>query len=244
MLIIYIQRKNMFKKIKTYVAVSLFALVSACGGGGGGESAVNTPVASTESFPLITILNNMLQSGSSTFTVSGTSGGSVVTGSGNATRGSLSAGTFEAAAAQQRTTTITGSFTVNGSSFSLNGSTVSWVDSNNIPLGETGGADYVVVTGIPTIPTTVRVNDTGSLYVADRYTNSTKSVKRGTLTITYVVEADTATTALLTLIRTEKDNQSVTTTTNAGQFRITPAGSLTRVKETGLTGDTSIVITY
>ena len=100
------------------------------------------------------------------------------------------------------------------------------------------------MTGIPTIPTTVRVNDTGSLYVADRYTNSTKSVKRGTLTVTYVVEADTATTALLTLIRTEKDNQSVTTTTNAGQFRITPAGSLTRVKETGLTGDTSVVITY
>ena len=28
----------MFKKIKTYIAVSLFALVSACGGGGDGEA--------------------------------------------------------------------------------------------------------------------------------------------------------------------------------------------------------------
>jgi hypothetical protein len=37
-LIICIQRKKMFKKIKTYIAVSLFALVSACGGGGDGEA--------------------------------------------------------------------------------------------------------------------------------------------------------------------------------------------------------------
>lgn len=232
----------MLKMIKTLVAVSTLALMTACGGGGGGGS--SGPVASTDTFPLTTILANSLQSSSNSFTVSGTSSGTAITGSGSATRGSLSAGTFEGAAAQQRTTTVTGSITANGTTVPLNSSSVSWVDSNNVPLGESGGTDYIVVTGTPTIPATVRVNDTGTLYTANRYSNSTKSVLRGTLTVTYVVEADTASTALLTLIRTEKDNSSTTTSTDSAQVRITPAGGLTRIKETALEGSTSLVINY
>jgi hypothetical protein len=126
----------------------------------------------------------------------------------------------------------------------LNTSSVSWVDSNYIPVGESGGTDYVVVTGVPSIPTSVRVNDTGTLYTANRYSNSTKTLLRGTKTVTYVVEADTASTALISLISTEKDNFSTTTSTSAGQIRVTPAGALTRVKESGLIGDTALIITY
>lgn len=228
--------------IKTLAAVGALSLMTACGGGGGGGAAA--PVASTDTFPLTTILANSLLSSSKTFTITGTSSGAAITGSGTATRGSLSAGTFEGVAAQQRTTTVTGSFTVNGSSFALNSSSVSWVDSNNVPVGESGGTDYVVVTGTPTIPATVRVNDTGTLYTANRYSDSTKSVLRGTMTVTYVVEPDSATTALLTLIRTEKDNSNATESTNSAQVRITPAGALTYIKETSLEGSTSLVITY
>jgi hypothetical protein len=230
----------MLKIIKTLTAVSALALMTACGGGGGGAAA---PVTSTDTFPLTTILANSLQSGSNAFTISGTSSGSNITGSGTATRGSLSAGTFEGSAAQQRTTTVTGSFAINGTSYALNSSSVSWVDSNNMPVGESGGTDYIVVTG-GSIPATVRVNDTGTLYTANRYSNNTKSVLRGTMTVTYVVEPDTAMTALLTLIRTEKDNSNTTTSTNSAQVRITPAGALTRIKETSLEGSTSLVITY
>lgn len=232
----------MLKMIKSLAAVSALALMTACGGGGGGGAAA--PVASTDTFPLTTILANSLQSSSNTFTISGTSSGAAITGSGTVTRGSLSAGTFESLAAQQRTTTITGSFTVNGSSYALNSSATDWFDSNNVPVGESGGTDYVVVTGTPTIPATVRVNDTGTLYTANRYSNSTKSVLRGTETVTYVVEADTASTALLTLIVTEKDNSNTTTSTSSTQVRITPAGALTRIKETSLEGSTSLIITY
>ncbi len=232
----------MLKTIKTLAAVWAMALMTACGGGGGGGTA--TPVASTDTFPLTTILANSLQSSSNTFTISGTSSGATIAGSGTITRGSLSAGAFEGVAAQQRTTTVTGSFTLNGTSYALNTSIVDWFDSNNIPVGESGGTDYVVVTGTPTVPATVRVNDTGTLYTANRYSNSTKSVLRGTETVTYVVEADTASTALLTLIVTEKDNSNTTTSTSSTQVRITPAGALTRLKETSLEGSTSLVITY
>jgi hypothetical protein len=231
----------MFKIIKTLVAIGTLALMTACGGGGGGGG--SAPVASSDTFPLPTILNNSLQSSSNTFTISGTSSGAAITGSGTVTRGSLSAGTFEGLAAQQRTSTVTGNFSVNGTTYPLNSSQVDWFDSNNMPVGESGGTDYIVVTG-GTIPATVRVNDTGTLYTANRYTNNTKSALRGTLTVTYVVEADTTTTALLTLIRTEKDNSNNTTSTNSAQVRITPAGALTRIKETSLEGSTSLVINY
>jgi hypothetical protein len=229
------------KRLSVAVVLVVASLIG-CGGGGGGSPAA--PVASTDNFPLTTILTNSLQSSSNTFTISGTSSGAAVSGSGTVTRGSLSAGTFEGSAAQQRTTTVTGSFTVNGSTYSLNSSQISWVDSNNSPVGESGGTDYVVVTGTPTIPATIRVNDTGTLYTANRYSNNTKSVLRGTLTLTYVVEADTASTALLTLIRAEKDTSGTTTSTSSAQARITPAGGLSRVKETSLEGATSLVITY
>lgn len=50
--------------------------------------------------------------------------------------------------------------------------------------------------------------------------------------ISYVVEADTATTALLTLILTEKDTNNTTLSISSQQFRIRPDGTFTRIKET------------
>lgn len=233
----------MLKIIKTVGALSVLALLTACGGGGdGGAAAV---VASTESFPLRTVYTNTLTSSSSSnYTLSGTVNGVAVTGSGTVTYGNLSGGTFEGAAALQRTTTGTGSFVANGTTFPLNSSSTDWVDSNYVPKGESGGDDYVVITGTPTIPTTVRVNDTGPLYTANRYADSTKAVLRGTSTATYVVEADTASTALVTLIIEEKNNSNITTSTSSVQLRITPAGAFTRVKETYLEDSSTLTITF
>ena len=242
-LIIYRQGKTMLKLITTIAAVGALALMTACGGGGGGGAAAL--VASTDTFPLMTVYTNTLTSSSSNnYTISGTVSGVAVTGSGTVTFGNLSAGTFEGAAAQQRTTTATGSIVVNGTTVPLNSSSTDWFDSNYVPKGESGGTDYVVVTGTPTIPTTVRVNDTGTLYTANRYADSTKSVLSGTSSVTYVVEADTASTALLKLIIEEKNNSNATTSTSSAQVRITPAGAFTRVKETYLEGSSTLTITY
>ena len=236
----------MINKFKLLTATALFSLLSACGGGGGGDSGgAAAPVASTDSFPLMTAYTNSLTSSSSNnYTISGTVNAVAVTGSGTVTFGNLSAGTFEGVAAQQRTTTATGSVVANGVTIPLNSSSIRWVDSNYVPKGGSGGTDYIVVTGTPTIPTAARVNDTGTFYTANRYSNSTKSVLRGTQTVTYVLEADTATTALLKTITTEKDNSNKTTSTASAQLRITPTGTITRVKETLLEGTTNLTITY
>ena len=233
---------KMINKIKFLTATAVLSLLSACGGGGG---SVSGPVASTESFNLKTVWANTLTSSSSNnYTISGTVNGVAVSGSGTVTRGNLSAGTFEGLPAQQRTTTATGSVVVNGVTVPLNTSSIDWVDSNYLPKGESGGEDYVVVTGTPTIPTIARINDTGTLYTANRYSSSTKADLRGASRATYVVEVDTSSTALVTLIIEERNTSNVTTSTSSAQFRITPSGTFTRIKETLVEGNSTLIVTY
>ena len=229
--------------IKCIAAITTFAVLTACGGGGGGS----TPevIASTAAFPLKTVwVNSLTNTSSNNFNVTGTINNVSITGSGTVTFGALSAGTFAGLSAQQRTTTSTGSVLVNGTTNPINGSSISWVDSNYTPLGESGGTDYVLVTGTPNIPTTAHVYDTGTLYTANRYSDSGRNLLRGTKTVTYVLEADTATTALVTIIEEEKDTSSTLTSTSSSQFRITTTGTFTRIKETLLLTGVSITYTY
>ena len=176
----------MLRKTKLVVAAVVAALLMACGGGGGGGS--TGPVASTATFPLLTVLANTLQASSNTYSISGTINGVAITGSGTATRGALSSGTFEGSSAQQRTTTATGSVVANGQTIPLNSSSIDWYNSNYSPLGSSGGEDYVVVVGTAVIPATVRVSDTATVYTANRYSNSSKTLLRGTETVSYVVD--------------------------------------------------------
>ena len=232
----------MINKFKLLTATVLFSLLSACGGGGGG---VSGPVASVESFSLAKLWANMLTTPSTNnVTISGTINGAPVTGSGTNTISGLSAGTFEGMPAQQQTQKIASSLVTNGQTIPVNESITTWVDSNNTPKGESGGDDYIVVTALGNLPTAARINDTGTAYTANRYANSTKAVLRGTRTVSYLVEADTATTALVSMIIEDKNTSNVTTNKSTAQLRITPAGTFTRIKETIVEGTTTLTFTY
>jgi hypothetical protein len=226
-----------------FVTVSI-ALITACGGGSSGGSTTVAPVASTSTFPLQTVLANYLQAQSQPYALSGVINGVAVTGSGTLTNGGLSAGNFEGASALQRTTTITGTMVGNGVNIPLNSAVVGWFNSNYLPLGSTGGTDYVVVTGTAIIPSSVRINDTATIYTATRYSDSTKLLTQGTQTFSYVVEADTSSTALLTLISISKNTFGTTTSTSSEQMRITTSGTFVRTKDTALTSAGILNITY
>jgi hypothetical protein len=235
-----IRGKVMLKMIKILAAVSTLAVVTACGGGGGGAA----PVASTSAFPLHDIhVSSYITTSSANFTVSGTVNSYSVTGSGTRTEGAVSAGTFESVPALQRTSTITGSINVNSQTVSLASSEVAYVDSNYNLLG-VDGSQYIVVTSSNALPNAAHVNDTGTWYVANRYPSSAKASLSGTRTVTYVLEADTATTALLTLIGTDKDIGGTTVATSTEQYRITPAGTYTNVKQTAVKSGSNLVITF
>jgi len=222
--------------------LSLLFALSACGGGNNPTNTSST--TSTETFEFRTaFVNYVTETRSLPFTVTGTSSGYGVTGSGTATQGALTSASFESQAAQQKTTTVTGSMTVNGVTVPLSSSGTAYVDSNYNPLG-TIGDKYVVVTNGTTIPTTAKVNDTGILYSTILYSSSTKAIKLGTETVAYALEPDTASTALLKIIVTERGTNNTQTSIATITFRMTTAGALTRISETYVEGTTSLTYTY
>ena len=88
------------------------------------------------------------------------------------------------------------------------------------------------------------MNDTGSWYVANRYATSAKTTLNGTVTSTYVLEADTANTALLTIIGVYKNTAGATTKTLTQQLRVGSDGTFTRIKETSTSSTVKLTLTY
>lgn len=230
--------------IKLILATASVALLAACGGGGGGGS--SAPVASTQTFDLRAAYVALYTTPSSNqFTINGTIEGTSVTGSGTATAGSVSSGTFEGLASLQRSQTISGTLSGNGQTIPLTVTSTDWTDSNYVPRGSTGD-EYEVVSGTPTIPTTARVNDTGMLFTAITYPDNRKQYRTGTVDVSYVVEADTATTALVKLIRTYRDTGSTITDISAATFRIDGTNRFVRLNETLVSpaDQTNLTVTY
>lgn len=230
------------KSLKLFLAITVLLGLSACGGGGGGAS---TPVASTDTFQLrAAYVNYLTDTRSAPFTVSGTVEGINVTGSGTTTQGGLTNTTFERLPALQKVSVVTATLSANGQSLPLSATTTTYVDSNYNPLGS-DGADYEVVSGSVTIPTTAKVNDAGVWYSSTLYSSSAKTSRSGTATVSFVMEPDTASTALLKILRIEKDPSGITTSSSSISFRMTPSGSLTRLSETEVAPDgTALTIKY
>ena len=229
-----------FTQIWVWIAVSTSALLAACGGGGGSS----TPVTSTETFQLRTAyVSYLTDTRSLPFSVTGTISGVNVSGTGTVTQGGIAAATFEGQSAQVKTTTVTGTLAANGQSVPLASTSTAYVDANYSPLGF-NGSEYEVVTSSAPIPITARVNDTAVWYSATRYIGSSKATRTGTTTATFVLEPDTASTALLKIIEVERNTSNTVTSTSTTTFRITPAGNLTRISETLVKDATSLTVTY
>lgn len=227
------------KSVTSLIALSALLALAGCGGGGS-----SGPVVSTETFQLRTAyVNYITDTRSLPFTVSGTVSGTTVTGSGTLTSGTLASTTFENQPALAKTTTVTGTLSASGQTAPLATTTTAYVDSNYNPLGF-NATDYTVITGSSAIPTTARINDTATWYSAIRYSSSSKTLRRGTTTASFVLEPDTASTALLKIIEIQKDTSNAVTSTATTTFRMTPAGALTRLSESVIQGTTTLTLAY
>jgi hypothetical protein len=206
-------------------AIATALALTACGGGG--SDAPPQTTSATTTFPLAAALVN---SGKDTRTVpftlsgTGTSGGQTIAFAGS---GSISAtiapGTFEGAAAQVKTLTTTATVTAQGSSSPLVDTNVAFYDSNFQVLGASAASGYCVYSGAASVPASAKIGDTGALYLATCYTNSAKSVRTGTVAISFAVEPLTDTSAILRI------TQKATPVTGAASaqdftYTITTAG--------------------
>ena len=225
-------------------AISITTLLSACGGGGGGSTA-SAPVASTDIFQLQVANANMVQRTSTlNCTLSGTYNGYPISGNEVVTFGSLTSTTFENQPALSQINTNTGSFTLNGTQYPINGSSTNYYDTNYLPVGYYG-TEYVVMNGVAVIPATIKINDSGTIGTATRYTDSTKTTLIGTKTVTWTLLPDTASTGILSVTDTYKDTTSTVTETDTSTYRLTPAGGVTNLTSTATYSNGNVLtLTY
>lgn len=232
-----------------FAAISLLLIgFSGCGGGGGGAAAPSGPVTSTLSFPVRSGYNTLVANGlSKGFTISGTCSG---TGNRSASPANT-ATTFESQPALSNTSTLTMSLT-NCTPSSIAQSATGYYDSNYVPLGfdtgaSTNAANYSVYLTAPSIPTSATVGGTGIIGTATLYTSNTKGTLYGTQALSYVIEADTSTTAIVNLIFKGYNSGNTLLFTEQDRYRITATGVLTPISadiQYANGSTTHLVLTY
>ena len=215
----------MKKNFYAFGVLCLFTLLSACGGGGGGGGA-SGPVTSTNTFDVRAGWSRLIANGfSKTFVISGTCSGtdSLTVGPANTST------TFEGGPALSSNYVDNTTFT-NCTPASSIGTATNYYDSNHIPLGSSIlGGKYEVWTTAPTIPVTARVGDVGIFGTLNKYNDSTKAVSAGRQDNSYVIEADTATSAIANFISKNYNTSNVLTSTEQDRYRIAADGSMTLI---------------
>ena len=213
----------------------LSASLVACGGGGGGsDSSSSAPpaVTSPNSFAVASGYAARLKAAQNdNFTVVLTSGTSSCSGTAVIKTDPAVAASFEGATnavAVGQTATIT--FT-NCTPPSNTSTGKTYYDSDNTQIGLSNDNEYDVATTLPgglppALPASVKVGDKGDLGTLTMYQDSTKAVKNGTRKLSYVIEPDTATTAILNITNVASDNTNAVLSTQQSRYRMAADGSL------------------
>lgn len=215
------------KSLKSLFTIGALLALAGCGGGGGGSSASNSTetTASTATFPLRSGYQALVgQSEVNSFSISGT-----CTGTATETRSAATAATFEGIPGVSTTTTLTGTYS-NCTPASFAGTSISYYDTNYKPLGsEVPGTDYAVYSTSNDLPTSVKVGDTAQFATVDVYSSSTKQVRNGTRVLSYTVEADSNSTAIVNLIAKGYNASNQLLYTQQSRYRINTSGQLSIV---------------
>jgi len=214
-------RRNPMRTLNL-LALVMSVTLTACGGGGGASG----PVSSTNTFDIRAGYTRLSTSGfSKTLTVSGTCSGSFSLVSGPATTST----TFESATAFSGSSVATLNLS-NCTPASNVTTTTRYFDTNYAPIGySTVGGDYGVWSATPLLPTAAKVGDVAVVGTILEYTNSSKSTYAGKQENSYVIEADTATTAIANLISKTYNASNVLTSTEQDRYRVSADGSLTLI---------------
>lgn len=228
-------------------AMALMAASTLVACGGGGDSVTTPLTANATTFPLASAIANYVnETKSSRFTMSGTvlsSGPNVsFTGDGTLSESTIPS-TFEGFPALKKSLTTTGTVVLLGNSTPVADTSATFFDTNYSPLGSISGSIYCVASSKTTIPTSAHIGDNGNWFTSTCYTNSSKTTLFGTSTISYTLELEGGTTALLKLIVRTTDtagNRSPITQT----FRITTSGNLTRIEESGVFSVNGVMLSY
>lgn len=177
------------------------------------------------------------------FSLSGLSSGTSVTGNGTVTTGYPKSVLFEGKSALSSTTVASGSLNVKGVTVPYGTSVQTYFDASYGYLGSSG-SKYKVATS-STLPTSAaRVNDTGVLAQTIDYPTAAKLYTTGTTTVSWVINYETDSTAILSIIEIERDTLGKTLYTDTTKYRITTKGDQTRIEESYLDSASSLLVKF
>jgi len=222
---------NLQVKILGFIVSAL--LITGCGGGGGGGGSTTT--TSTLSFPVAQAIAYFISNSHNyNVTASGTMGGNNITGSGTLSYSAAVVSTFEGQPALKQTVTITGNLTANSSTVPYAFTGENYYDTNYNPVGSSlaGGTDYCVAASFQAYPSSVKVGNTDTIGTDDCYQDSSKSVSTENDVKSYLVEADTATSAIVNLITNSYSLTSALQSSDQSRYRINSSGNITLISST------------
>jgi hypothetical protein len=222
----------------TCMASVLF--LSGCGGGGGGGDAA-PPQPEPLTYPGAQAFANFVTNAlSCPYVVSGSLSGMALTGAGMRTFGAAGSANFEGQTALSKLVTDVGQLAVDGVSGPYFDELTLFLTTNYQMLGIDEAGLHIVATSAAAPPPSVKVGDTGPLATMTVYADATKAVVLGRIEATYVIEADTETTALFNLRTLHYDAGGAYVETDNWRLRMQTSGAvqLHSVSGTDAVGDT------
>ena len=213
-------------RLINFILLSFTLTISACGGGGGGSSSASGPVASTNTFNIRSGYERLSVSGfTKSLSISGTCSGTLTITEGPAT----TATTFENQNAFSGSSVMSASLIGCTPASSVTTET-RYFDSNYAPLGySVVGDDYGVWANAAILPISAKVGDVAVVGTINTFSDSSRSTPTGRQEISYVIEADTATSAIANLISKQYNASNVLTATEQDRYRVAADGALTLI---------------
>lgn len=219
------------------IGLCFAALLSACGGGGSDSTPAAGPVTSTLSFPLKSAYSALVANGyTKSYDVSGSCNGFASEVTAPATGGQ----TFNGVSVPW-STALTLSINLTTCA-SITATVNTYYDTDFTPLGFSSVGVYSVYLPPLSIPISIMVGDTGTIGTTVDFTDSSKITLAGKTVVSYVVEPDTASTAIVNLIFKTFDNSENLTSTEQDRYRISSTGALAPVSKDTLTLTTHLIL--
>ena len=211
---------------RSIMGICCIVLLSACGSGGGdGDPAL---VAPPQSFPLRGAFSALFANGETkTFTVSGTCNGTATF----AQAATVGGANFNNVAGQLSAARTVAMNLSNCLLPSNNVTSTVYYDTNYAPLGYDSSPNpgYGVFLAPAAMPEFGKVGDAGNLGTLTNYTSSAKTAVVGQTKSSYLVEADTASSAIVTVIVRDFNTSDVLQATEQDRYRIGLTGAATLI---------------
>ena len=223
------------KTISAFLMSLLAAALVACGGGGGGSGSTSPPAAmvpppappppvvSTNTFNVLAGYQQLNAQGATVrLNISGSCTGTFLLVAGAAS----TVATFEGKPALSAAEAVSESFS-NCTPASSITTTTRYFDSSYMPVGfSVQGSSYGVYTSTPSIPAAAKVGDKAAFGNVDIYTDASKTTKSGYAQLSYVIEAESASSAIANLIELQFDAKNVLIVTVNNRYRVKADNSL------------------